>query len=142
VSGHRGDPSAETNPTSVVVVGRLNADGTPDTSFGDGGFAEVDLGPGVEQSLAVAPLSNGDVVALVNANEEDGGSSVYLVRFDAAGQQVTGSWGAPCEVELMFHTMRPSSRARARSAVAFRRSARSGARMPASNERGTGRTST
>src|SRR5690606_32180723 len=66
VSGHRGDSAAENNPQTVVVVGRLNADGTPDTSFSDDGFAEVDLGPGVEQSLAVAPLANGDVVAAVN----------------------------------------------------------------------------
>lgn len=100
VSGHRGDPSADT----VVVVGRLNADGTPDTSFSEDGFAEVDLGPGrVEQSLAVAPLANGDVVAAVNANEEDGGVSVYLVRFDATGKQVTGSWGGESgAVEVLF----------------------------------------
>lgn len=104
VSGHLGDPSAETNPTTVVVVGRLNADGTPDTTFGDGGFATVDLGPGVEQSLAVAPLANGEVVAAVNANEEDGGISVFLVKFDATGKQVTGdAWGGETgAVEVVF----------------------------------------
>lgn len=104
VSGHLGDPSAETNPTTVVVVGRLNADGTPDTSFGDGGFATVDLGPGVEQSLAVAPLANGEVVAAVNANEGDGGISIFLVKFDATGKQVTGdAWGGETgAVEVVF----------------------------------------
>ncbi len=104
VSGHRGDPSAETNQESVVVVGRLNADGTPDTSFSEDGFAELDLGEGlVEQALAVAPLANGDVVAVVNANEEDGGTSVYLVRFDSNGQQVTGTWGGDTgAVEVVF----------------------------------------
>ncbi len=105
VSGHKGDPSAETNPESVVVVGRFNADGMPDTSFSEDGFAEVDLGPGrVEQSLAVAPLANGDVVAAVNANEEDGGVSVFLVRFDATGKQVTGdAWGGESgAVEVVF----------------------------------------
>jgi uncharacterized delta-60 repeat protein len=103
VSGHLGDPSAETDPKTVVVVGRLNADGTPDTSFSDDGFAEVDLGPGVEQSLAVAPLANGDVVAAVNATEEDGGISIFLVRFDATGKQVTGSWGGDTgALEVVF----------------------------------------
>lgn len=86
VSGHRGDSAAETNPETVTVVGRFNADGTPDTGFSEDGFAEIDLGPGkVEQSLAVAPLANGDVVAAVNATEDNKGSSVYLVRFDSAG---------------------------------------------------------
>lgn len=104
VSGHLGDPSAETAPQSVVVVGRFNADGTPDTSFSEDGFAEVDLGVGlVEQSLAVAPLANGDVVAAVNANEADGGISVFLVRFDATGKQVTGTWGGDTgAVEVVF----------------------------------------
>ena len=103
VSGHLGDPSAETNPSTVVVVGRLNADGTPDTAFSDDGFAEVDLGPGVEQSLAVAPLANGDVVAAVNVSEADGGVSIFLVRFDSTGKQVTGSWGGDSgAVEVVF----------------------------------------
>ena len=103
VSGHKGDPSAETNPTTVVVVGRFNADGTPDTTFSEDGFAEVDLGPGVEQSLAVAPLADGSVIAAVNANEEDGGISIFLVKFDADGQQVAGDWGGETgAVEVVF----------------------------------------
>lgn len=105
VSGHIGNPSAETDPASHVVVGRLNADGTPDTTFGEDGFSEVDLPGGtIEQSLAVAPLANGDVVAAINATEEDGGVSIYLVRFDATGAQVTGdAWGGETgAVEVVF----------------------------------------
>ncbi len=105
VSGHIGNPSAETDPASHVVVGRLNADGTPDTTFSEDGFAEVDLPGGtIEQSLAVAPLANGDVVASINATEEDGGISVYLVRFDATGAQVTGdAWGGETgALEVVF----------------------------------------
>lgn len=105
VSGHKGDSAAETNPQTVVVVGRFNADGTPDTTFSEDGFAEVDLGAGlVEQSLAVAPLANGDVVAAVNATEADGGISVFLVKFDATGKQVTGdAWGGDTgAVEVVF----------------------------------------
>ena len=79
VSGHKGDVETET----ATVIGRFNADGTPDAAFGEDGFVEVDLAPGrVEQSLAVAELSGGDVVAVVNAVDEDGGQSVYLLRFD------------------------------------------------------------
>lgn len=105
VSGHIGNPSAETDPASHVVVGRLNADGTADTTFSEDGFAEVDLPTGtIEQSLAVAPLANGDVVAAINATEEDGGISIYLVRFDATGAQVTGdAWGGETgAVEVVF----------------------------------------
>ncbi|MCR6636895.1 hypothetical protein [Devosia sp.] len=105
VSGHIGNPSAETNPASHVIVGRFNADGTPDTGFSEDGFAEVDLPGGtIEQSLAVAPLANGDVVAAINATEEDGGISVYLVRFDATGKQVTGdAWGGETgALEVVF----------------------------------------
>jgi uncharacterized delta-60 repeat protein len=105
VSGHIGNPGAETDPASHVVVGRLNADGTPDTSFSEDGFAEVDLPGGtIEQSLAVAPLANGDVVAAINATEADGGISVFLVRFDATGAQVTGdAWGGETgAVEVVF----------------------------------------
>jgi len=99
VSGHRGDVEKET----VVVIGRFNADGTPDTSFSEDGFAEVDIGPGkIEQSLAVAPLANGDVVAAVNASEDGDGSSVYLVRFDATGAPKAGWGGDTGAVEVVF----------------------------------------
>ena len=91
VSGHKGDVETETS----TVVARFNADGTPDTAFGEDGFVEVDLAPGrVEQSLAIAELSGGDVVVQVNAVDEDGGQSVYLLRFDNTGAQKTGAdWG-------------------------------------------------
>ncbi|QQR38061.1 hypothetical protein [Devosia rhizoryzae] len=105
VSGHAGNPSAETDPQSHVVVGRFNADGTPDTSFGEDGMVDVDLPGGtIEQSLAVAPLANGDVVAAINATEEDGGISVYLVRFDSTGKQITGdAWGGETgALEVVF----------------------------------------
>lgn len=104
VSGHKGDSAAEKDPQTVTIVGRLNSDGTPDTSFSDDGFAEVDLGPGrVEQSLAVAPLANGDVVLAVNATEEDKGISIYLLRFDSTGKQITGSWGGETgALEVVF----------------------------------------
>lgn len=98
VSGHLGDPEAD----SSTVIGRFNADGTPDTSFGEDGFVEVDLAPGrVEQSYAVAPLADGDVVAAVNAVDEDGGTSVYLLRLDNAGAP-KADWGEGGALEVVF----------------------------------------
>jgi uncharacterized delta-60 repeat protein len=105
VSGHKGNPSAETDPSSIVVVGRFTAEGMPDTTFSEDGFAEVDLPTGkIEQSLAVAPLANGDVVAAINATEEDGGISIYLVRFDKDGNQIKGdAWGGETgALEVVF----------------------------------------
>ena len=101
VSGHKGDVETET----TTVIGRFNADGTPDAAFGEDGFVEVDLAPGrVEQSLAVAELSGGDVVAAVNAVDEDGGQSVYLLRFDSTGARKAGAdWGGDGgAVEVVF----------------------------------------
>jgi uncharacterized delta-60 repeat protein len=101
VSGHRGDVEAETS----IVVGRFNADGTPDTGFGDDGLVEVDLAPGrVEQSLGIAALAGGDVIVAVNAVDEDGGTSVYLLRFDGTGTRKTGAdWGGDSgAVEVVF----------------------------------------
>lgn len=101
VSGHKGD--VETDTTTVVA--RFNADGTPDAAFGEDGFVEVEVAPGrVEQSLSIAELSGGDVVVQVNAVDEDGGQSVYLLRFDNAGAQKTGAdWGGDSgALEVVF----------------------------------------
>jgi uncharacterized delta-60 repeat protein len=98
VSGHKGDTETET----TTIIGRFDADGMPDGSFGDGGFAEVDIAPGrVEQSMAVVELSGGDVVASVNAVDEDGGQSVYLLRLDSSGAPVDG-WGEGGALEVVF----------------------------------------
>lgn len=99
-SGHVG---AETDTRTVVA--RFNADGSPDATFGKSGFAEVDLAPGRnEQSLGVATMANGDVVVAVNAVDADGGTSIYLLRFDANGARKMGpAWGdAEGKVEVTF----------------------------------------
>lgn len=99
-SGHAG-----TETDTRTVVARFNADGTPDATFGRGGFAEVDLAPGRnEQSLGIAAMANGDVVVAVNAVDTDGGTSIYLLRFDGAGTRKIGpEWGdADGKVEVNF----------------------------------------
>ena len=99
-SGHAGTAEAQFQ----TVVARFNADGSPDASFG-GGIVKVDLAPGRgEQSLGVAPLANGDVVVAVNAVDADGGTSVYLLRFDSNGaRKVAPAWGdAEGKVEVVL----------------------------------------
>ena len=90
-SGHVGTVDDETR----TVVARFNADGTLDASFGDDGVVEVDVAPGrQEQSLGVAELADGDVVVAVNAVDEDGGQSIYLLRLDGTGaQKIAPAWG-------------------------------------------------
>ena len=102
VSGHVGTVA----DLRQTVVGRFDANGDPDPSFGDDGFVTVDVAVGRnEQSLAVAELANGHVVAVVNAADADGGQSVYLLRFDANGvqQKVGDGWGdVDGKVEVVF----------------------------------------
>lgn len=102
VSGHVGSEAA----LRQTVVGRFNADGSPDTSFGDDGFVTVDVAPGRnEQSLAVTELSGGDIVAAVNAVDADGGQSIYLLRFapDGSRRTLADGWGdATGAVEVVF----------------------------------------
>ncbi len=100
-AGHVGTVPEQTK----TVVARFNADGTPDTTFGGSGFVEVDLAAGrSEQTLALAVLSNGDVLVPVSAVDADGGQSVYLLRFDSNGaRKVAPAWGdADGKVEVVF----------------------------------------
>lgn len=90
-----------------LVVARFNADGTPDTEFGEGGFLVKDVVPGDEQSLGIVELSNGDVVVQANVSDGQGGAAitdsnptpgaagartnganVVLLRFTSAGEPV------------------------------------------------------
>ncbi len=101
VSGHAGTVVEETH----VVVGRFNADGTPDNSFSEDGWIDLDVAPGrQEASQAVAALANGDILVAVNAVDEDKGQSTYLLRFDSTGKQlVAPAWGdAEGKFEVVF----------------------------------------
>ncbi|ASJ73352.1 delta-60 repeat domain-containing protein [Granulosicoccus antarcticus] len=88
-----------------TVVARFNVDGSLDTTFGDAGIVEVDVAVGrEEQSLGIVELANGDVLVSVNAVDEDGGQSVYLLRFDNVGAQaVSPAWGdTEGKVEVIY----------------------------------------
>jgi len=100
-SGHVGTAAA----LQQTVVARFNDDGTLDTTFGGDGVVEIDVAVGrEEQSLGVVELAGGDVVAAVTAIDADGGESVYLIRLDSSGNQVTAPlWGdADGLVEVVF----------------------------------------
>ncbi len=90
-SGHAGVEDA----LKTTVLVRFNADGSLDSSFGDAGLATVDVAAGREEaSLGVVELASGDVLVSVNAVDEDGGQSIYLLRFDNTGTQVVSpDWG-------------------------------------------------
>lgn len=101
-----------------LVLARFNPDGTPDSSFADGGFLIRDIVPGDEQSMGLVELEGGDVV--VQANVADGhggepiadiaggsdamrpsGTDVILVRFSSSGELVT-SFGDNGVAKLVF----------------------------------------
>ncbi len=104
-----------------IVVARFNADGSPDTSFSDDGFAELNVVEGgIEQTLSIVELAGGDIVIAVNAGDLNGGeaitpsdnpaatpgvraegSSVFLVRLSSDGTPVT-SFGEDGRAEVVF----------------------------------------
>lgn len=102
VSGFVGTDDA----SRQAVVGRLFADGTPDTSFGTDGFVTVEAtaeeSSSDEQSLGVAELQSGDVVFAVNAAEASGGRSIFLFRVTPDGALATGWGDADGKVEVVF----------------------------------------
>jgi uncharacterized delta-60 repeat protein len=75
----------------MVAVWRYEANGTPDTTFGENGVALRNLGAGAEGSYGVLELSNGDLVV-----HGAFGGRVYLFKLDDTGALVT----APTYVEF------------------------------------------
>jgi uncharacterized delta-60 repeat protein len=109
--GHKGinpNPSVLGDPDKQVVIARFNADGTPDESFSDDGFLELNLvervegddpntvdvidvvlNDGNEDALGVVELDGGDIVVSGNKRDADGkGMDAYLARFTAEGEPV------------------------------------------------------
>ena len=116
-SGHT---DADATDRQTVIM-RFNTDGTPDTNWGGDGSVELNLAPngGDEQSYGVVVLSNGDVIAVVNATDGNGGTpitstpnatitanredgqDVLLVKLDSTGSLVN-SFGTNGVVEVAF----------------------------------------
>lgn len=101
-SGHVGT----TNEDRQVVVARFHADGTPDTSFSEDGFVQLEATPeeanNDETSLGIAELQSGDVVLIAHAADAGGGQSVYMFRLTPDGTPVEGWGDATGKVEVVF----------------------------------------
>jgi uncharacterized delta-60 repeat protein len=77
-------------------VGRYNADGSPDTSFGVGGAAASST-YGVGGAIALQP--DGHIVVATFGSTSSGGGALTLVRFSPDGTQDL-AWGEGGEVDL------------------------------------------
>lgn len=85
--GGGGDDSAPAG-SAAFAVGRYNADGTPDDSFGDHGVAVVDFGDGADVAYALTVQPDGQILAAGTANVTPTGDrgDFAAVRLDADGK--------------------------------------------------------
>jgi uncharacterized delta-60 repeat protein len=79
------DPSTE---QQALAVQRLNADGTPDSSFGHGGMALADVGSLAPISVAILAEPDGDVLigAVLETLGRHPSVVTALARFNSAGE--------------------------------------------------------
>ncbi len=101
-SGHLG---TNTTVDKKVVVARFDQDGSPDPTFGEGGFVQLNLveqtvdteaepdvvtNDGNEESLGIVELDSGELLVQVTLRDENGkGTDVGLLKLSAAGEPVT-----------------------------------------------------
>ena len=77
--------------SSNIVLARLNADGTPDTSFGKGddgtpdGFVATSLGNGDDKANSVVLQADGMIVLAGTHVGDDKSSNMIVARYDASG---------------------------------------------------------
>jgi len=84
--------SSFTAPASIVVI-RYNANGAPDTSFGNNGITVTSL-PSVDASAFAATLdSNGKLLVAGRSAASSGASGFFLLRYNTAG--APGTPGTP-----------------------------------------------
>lgn len=106
INTNNGSPVGE--PDKQLVIARFKANGTPDETFSDDGFLEVNLvdrveaddpntvettvvvlNDGNEEALGIVELENGDIVVGGNKRDANGkGMDAYLARFTSAGVPV------------------------------------------------------
>lgn len=72
-----------------VALGRFNPDGSPDTSFGTGGFVAINLSSGADEAYAVGLQSDGKIVVGGYGQNSMGKPLSLLARFTADGQRDT-----------------------------------------------------
>ncbi|MEO8587770.1 MAG: T9SS type A sorting domain-containing protein [Flavobacteriales bacterium] len=67
-----------------TFVLRLNADGTPDASFGNGGLTTASMGTGASEGFSLALQSDGKIITCGRSNST-GNYDLILFRFNADG---------------------------------------------------------
>ena len=88
----------------VVIAGgvnlglaRLNVDGSPDTTFGSGGWTGFDVQPGTDEAAAIGLQSSGKIVLAGNSNSASpstaGTQSALVARFKVNGAIDSGTGG-------------------------------------------------
>jgi uncharacterized delta-60 repeat protein len=83
--------------SSGLGVARLNVDGSPDDSFGSGGWTRFDVQPGSDAATAVSLQSTGKVLVVGNSYSSTDPSTTILsalaARFTASGAIDSGKGG-------------------------------------------------
>ncbi|MBA1242586.1 hypothetical protein [Pseudomonas japonica] len=79
-----------------LSVIRLNADGSLDTSFGDGGKVTVDFEGGRDAAQTVEVRENGTILVTGSAQNAEGNADIAAVQFTADGSLDTG-FGDPAD---------------------------------------------
>lgn len=89
--------STDAGGTSHFAVARLNANGTPDTSFGNGGKQTIDFG-GADAAYGVALQSDGKIVVAGNGDPD---KEMVIARLNPNGS-IDNSFGTDGEVAIDF----------------------------------------
>ena len=83
-----------------LVLGRLNPNGTPDGTFGNGGAIKLDLGIPVDR-VRVAAQTDGRIVIAAEPRSGYGGDAVIVARFTSQGAPDPGfNGGIPVVTSL------------------------------------------
>lgn len=79
--------TVEGNPDDDLLVLKVNADGTPDMSYGSGGYAQVDVGGLDNSALDLSVLSDGSLILAGLSDPNSAWPFALAVRIDPSGQQ-------------------------------------------------------
>jgi uncharacterized delta-60 repeat protein len=88
-AGFRSDSATGSDASRYLLAGRLNANGTPDPSFGDGGFTTVPFTSwGFVGDPQIAPLPDGGALAIGGYRRDSSANDLIIARLGADGRAV------------------------------------------------------
>ena len=88
--------------TSDFAVGRFNANGTPDSTFGTSGNIITDFARGTDSVQDVAVISGDYIIAVGNAEGKSTGKDMAVIRYKPNGQLDT-TFGASGKITFNFN---------------------------------------